>query len=526
MAIDSTHPAYDASIEDWQLMRDSNAGERTVKARGVKYLPATPGQILDGQGKPTSTKDNIGEQAYAGYKGRAVFPEYVTDAIEFYIGLLFQKPPSFELPAAMEALLEKASSDGESLHALLRRINVEQLTSGRVGLMLDMPINPDPANPLPYVAVYVAETVINWDDSSDHSGINDLGLVVLNETGPVRRSDLTWETKERFRILMKGEMPAVEGVNGEPGTPGFPPGTYIQGVFDKNDGADFGNTSVMRAPMLRGKTLEQIPFVFVNTKDIVSTPDKPPLLGLARLCMTIYRGEADYRQTLFMQGQDTLVTIGTIMDPDGASTSVSGPNDGLRVGAGSRISMDIGSDAKYIGVGSEGLTEQREALAADRLQAETRAGQMISPAAGKQESGDALTTRLGAQTATLKQIAETGAFALQNVLRIAAEWMGQDPEKVVVTPNLEFVDQKLDPADLVALMSARTMGAPLSLESIHEILVARGLTSKTLEEELDLIAEEDLQSTKLAAKLAAMLPAPTPGSRPSGAPSPAPGGAA
>ncbi|MBD4208505.1 hypothetical protein GUH47_21445, partial [Xanthomonas citri pv. citri] len=48
-------------------------------------------------------------------------------------------------------------------------------------------------------------------------------------------------------------------------------------------------------PTIRGKTLNRIPFVFINSKDIVARPDDPPLLGLVNLALAIYRGDADYR---------------------------------------------------------------------------------------------------------------------------------------------------------------------------------------------------------------------------------------
>jgi Domain of unknown function (DUF4055) len=527
MALNSTHPTYDASLEDWELMRDSYGGERVVKARGTKYLPATAAHILDGQG--ANNPNAKGEKDYQAYKLRAVFPDYVREAVEYYVGLLHQKPAQIELPAALEPLLKKATNAGEGLQLLLRRINVEQLMTGRLGMLLDMPVNPDPATPMPYIALYAGETIINWDDSNDSQGVNSLEVVVLNESGPIRREDMTWVEVERFRVLkLVPKVTQAEAVG--PTRDGVvtvePAGRiYKQNVFELK-GSELDDT-LLSPPVYRGKALEQVPFVFVNSKDIVSTPDLPPLLGLARLCMCIYRGEADYRHTLYMQGQDTLVTIGGVIDPEtGATDSVGLTSDGIRVGAGARIDLNIGGDAKYIGVGSDGLGEQRQALESDRKQAETKAGQMISPTAGRQESGDALSTRLSAQTASLNQIAKAGAAALENLLKIAAEWMGANPAEVSVIPNLEFVEKNLPSKDVVDWMTARTMGAPISLGTIHENLASRGVTRKTLEEELDAIAEEDAASAQRTAALVAVLPTPTtaPIPQPARSPAPAPNG--
>lgn len=491
MAIDSKHPSYVDQIEDWTLMRDAKAGERAVKAKGQTYLPATPGQKLDG----LDTPDKPGYVAYQNYKMRAVFPDFVDDAVKTYLGLLHQKPATFELPAAMEPLLTKATNQGESLLALLRRINEEQLTTGRIGIMLDLPPVPDPSNPLPYITTYNVESLINWDESNDHEGVNALNLVVLDETGYVRDNEFNWKLDEKYRVLQLVDTAQLV-VGGEQVDPGDETGTegpateettditerprapreYMVGVFDKGGAPD---VTRMSPPLLRGVPLEQVPFVFINSQDILSTPDKPPLLGLGRACMSIYRGEADYRYSLFMQGQDTLVVIGNTKD------------DELRVGAGARIDVDQGGDAKYIGVSSDGLQEQRTSLENDRKLAERLAGQLVQAGKSSQESGEALKTRMAGQVATLYQMALAAALGLENLLKIAAKWMGQDPEKVKVTPNLEFVNMNLTGQDILQMITARTMGAPLSFKSMHNTFIDRGLTSLTYEEELEQIAEED-----------------------------------
>lgn len=486
MALNSTHPLWDAFHEDWTLMRDAYAGERVVKAKGEKYLPATPAQILDGM----KAKTDLGSKNYEAYKMRAVFHDYVSDAVEFYIGLLHQKPPTIELPDAMKVLLEKASNKGEGLETFLRRINEQQIVTGRLGLLLDFPENPDPTNPMPYLAMYTGESVKNWDDSDDHEGANALNLVVLDESNFERQVDFVWRTVEKYRVLLL-DTPAVEE-SSQPQAEGEAEvkreelkRVYLTGVFEVREAGNTINKALMKPPLFRGQPLEKIPFVFINSKDIIASPDNPPLLGLGRLAMTIYRGEADYRNQLFLQGQDTLVVIGGIIENDDATS------EGVRVGAGARLDVNLGGDAKYVGVSATGLPEVRQAIQADKDRANIKSGQLASKQTGQKESGESLKVRLGSQTATLFQIAKAGAAGLQQILRIAAEWMGQDPEKVIVTPNLEFGDFNVDGKEIVDLMTARTMGAPLSLESIHAIQVERGLTVMSFEEEQEKIAEED-----------------------------------
>lgn len=459
MSLKTTHPQYAEKFNAWTAMRDFYKGEGKVKDAGVTYLPPTAGMVLDGM-----EPNNIGYKLYQAYKDRAAFPDYVKEGVEALIGLIHQHDAKIELPERMQYLLESATVDGESLMMLLRKINEEQLISGRIGLLVDLPKNPDPSNPQPFISMYVAESVTNWDDGASIEGINNLNMVVLNESGMVR-DGFTWKFTEKYRVLELRE------------------GLYEQGAFEGDNYVQ----DAMQIPMLRGKALNKIPFVFINSKDLISTPDNPPLMGLGQLCLSIYRGEADYRQNLHMQGQDTLVTVGGIRNPN----SVPGQDDdAVRVGAGSRIDVEMGGDAKFIGVSSTGLSEQRNSLENDRKRAEFKAGQLIGNQSIKNESGNAMLARLAAQTANLNQISMSSGEGLQTALRHIAEWMGEDPKKVKVTPNTEFTNAASNAQELVYLMTARSLGAPLSMRSIHTSLKERGYTQMDYDEEMKLVKQE------------------------------------
>lgn len=457
------HPQYSMFLEDWETCRDCYRGERAVKDKGTTYLPATSGMIADG----SQTVNTPGWHAYQAYKTRAVFHEFMGQAIETMIGVMWSKPPVIELPKKLEDMFEKATASGESMEQLLRRINEQQLATGRLGLLLDMPVEPDPEQPLPYIALYNAESIINWDDGATGENTEDsLNLVVLDETEYVRISTFEWENQEKYRVLVLGDAELNEGNNEE--------AIYKQGVFKAGE----WSAEDLVEPSIRGTTLRRIPFMFINSKDVATNPDDPPLLGLARLSLAIYRGEADYRQALFMQGQDTLVVVAGDEDKT------------YRIGAGATIVVPQDGDAKFIGTQSEGLPEMRSGLENDKAQAMNKSGQLVDIMSREKESGDAMRTRIAAQTATLNQIALSGANALERLLKIAAEWVGADPEEVVVTPNLDFDNNEMSGKDLIELMSAKNMGAPISQQTIHENMANRGLTVYTLDEELELIEEE------------------------------------
>ena len=467
MALDSTHPLFDALISDWTMLRDMYQGERTVKDKGIVYLPATAGMKLDGM-----KENQDGYNAYQDYKMRAVFHDYISEAVEMYIGLMMLQPASIQLPKQMEPLREHCGVQGESIDLILRKINAQQLITGRAGVLADLPVVTTNKTILPRVSIYFAETVHNWDETVDYNGIESLNFVAINESNfELDKNTYKWNFQEKYKILRLNN------------------GKYEQGNYRDKEFLEGAMTLITHM----GKAIDEIPFVFINSKDIVAEPDRPPLLGLANLTMAIYRGEADYRQNLYMQGQDTLVIVGNVRNPDGKPDENS---DAIRTGAGSRIDIDQGGDAKYIGVGSEGLDAQRQCLEDDKKRATVKAGQLISAFNAKEESGTALKTRLGAQTATLTQIANAGAEGLQTLLRKVAKWIGANPEEVIIKPNVKFADLDLTAQEIVYLMTARTMGAPISLETIHSLMGEREITKMAYEDETSLIEKEDEERLK------------------------------
>jgi hypothetical protein len=135
-----------------------------------------------------------------------------------------------------------------------------------------------------------------------------------------------------------------------------------------------------------------------------------------------------------------------------------------------------------------------------------------------------LNIRVASRTATLTTVANAGAAGLEAILKAAAEWLDADPDKVSVTPNKDFVDDAAQAQDLTYLMTAKTMGAPLSNMSIHGWLEKREFTTMTYDEEM---AQKDKEGPDLPGLLpgvrgapgAMKIPgkAPIPGAAPRGA---------
>lgn len=494
MSLDACHPQYHEFQDSWRIMEDCYAGPRRIKALGPVYLPPTRGMIRDGallsNLRNRFTGDGYGvtyvndwyflrrgsgvpdgETRYWDYLKRAVFYNYVREAVKIGIGVMHHKPPTIELPNAMQDMVKSASVRGESMAMLLRRINVQQLVLGRLGLFLDLPKETqERGRERPYIVLYRAPQIINWDDGeSEELTLPKLNLVVLDESAAQRTGDFEWETVEQHRVLVMGNLEVNE-----------PRARYKAGVFTKEEGF---RPDGLKPPVVRGKPLDEIPFVICNACDHESAPEEPPLMGLAEVALAIYRGDADYRQTLHEQANATLVVIGGAGDPEKPQA----------LGAGAKIDVLTGGDAKYISAPAEGIEGQRQALVDDKMLAAEQAGQLIDSRSGQKEGAETLRIRVAAQTATLNEIALTGAAALKKLLQTAAVWLGADPEEVIVEPNLDFDGARMTGQELVQLMTAKGLGAPLSKRSIHAQMRQGELTQLEFEEEeSELEGEVDL----------------------------------
>jgi len=474
--ISDPHPDHVARRSDWVVMFDTNEGQRHIKSKTTEYLPATSG--MRALSNTPTTLDGEGLALYTAYLIRAFFPDIVKETVRALTGILDREPANIELPEALEEMREIATPKGESLNDLLVQIHMDQLLYGRLGLLLDVDANRD----LPLLVRYPAPQILNWDDLTITNDIKQqddekrsealrrLLMVVLDETRFERDTgnEFTWNLVPRYRVLNLGES-----------------GSDIYTSQVERD----GQLQEAIQPAIRGKTSEEVPFVFINSTDLATKPGEVPLINLANLGLAIYRGEADHRSALFMSGQDTLVITGY----DISSGSDQNPEADASpiIGSGAYLNIpDPEGDAKFIGPDSMALSEQRSSLEDDYKRAGEEGIKLLSSGAGA-EAAETLRIRVAGRTATLQTIAMTSAAGLETALRRAAEWVGADPEEVKVEPNLDFITEDQDPADLVQFATAKKSKVPLSWKSIHNWLRQKDFTELTFEEELEAIEEEN-----------------------------------
>src|SRR3954463_14245951 len=163
MPIDTPRPEYAAAAPSWQKCRDCFEGSKAVKSRRQAYLPALSSegdpqiQIID---KETGTGGGvvaIAGTGYAGYLARAPFYNAVERTVQGLTGTVLRIPPAVnKFPNAYADHLDDLTQARQSFEQVASDILLEQLTVGRVGVLIDMPTDAGP-DARPYWVFYNAE---------------------------------------------------------------------------------------------------------------------------------------------------------------------------------------------------------------------------------------------------------------------------------------------------------------------------------------------------------------------------------
>ena len=218
---------------------------------------------------------------------------------------------------------------------MLRRV----MLYGRMGLLTEI----DGTPPNIYLVDYEPTQVINWAPEETGGNRGTVRLVVLREDHlQLRDQDQSynWDTVERYRVLRLDEL-----------------GAYSAQIYNADE------VEPVEVPNFMGKTLQKIPFTLIGSVDTTPEIDPIPMLPLCQVALTIFRTEADYRQTLYISGQETLVVSGTVVS---GGLGDSDDDNKVQIGSGALINLP-NPDAKayFIGAESQGIPELRKAIEAD-----------------------------------------------------------------------------------------------------------------------------------------------------------------
>lgn len=459
--VQSTSESYRERLPHWRKVRDALEGEEQVKDRGVLYLP-----------RPRGMK----KQDYDNYLQRATFYGVADRTLRGLTGLVFRVRPTVLLPPALEPLRNRATSEGFTMMQMIREASQEVLSLGRYGMLVDMSVEPTFSG-LPYVATYKAEDIFRWEEWTT-GGARRLVRVVVREEPETRDDRTRTILRELFldedgfyrqRVFEEIE-PEVDTRSAIPTRSDDP--EIIAGSFQKV--AEF-------APTVRGRRIAFIPFWFLNVFDTRPRPTKPPMLDLVNTNLAHYRNAADYEQSLFMTSQPTPYVFGIAKEdvPKAIGAGTIWHSESREVKVGFLEFMGNGIDSIR-----QAMMDKEERMAA-------QGARLIKDVERPNVTAETTRLQTRSETSVMTASVQTIEDAVGAALRFAAEWAGESPDEVEVSMNQDFVETRLQPDELQALVVGWQAGA-YSRRTLHENLQAGEIvpTDRSVEDELEMIESE------------------------------------
>jgi hypothetical protein len=457
----TTHVLYDERVDQWQRCRDCASGEDAVKSRKTEYLPALDSHTTY-PGK------------YTDYITRALFYNATGRTIAGLSGAIFQKTPSIDVTEdAVRDQIQDVTLTDEPLELFALNVTREYLTTGRVGILVDMSTELA-TTPRPYWVLYEAENIVNWK-FRNLGGDKELCLVVLKETVEEQdeEDEFCIEPKIQYRVLRLSDegiytqQVYTEIENQQETAPGLrPPEKEYEG-------------GPILTPTRRGVPLDFIPF------SLPWTVNAPPLLDLVSVNLSHYRGSADLKHGLHYVALPTPWVSGE------------GTDSGKPLSIGSGTAWGLGKD------GSAGMLEfTGKGLGAIRLELQdlqrmmaSLGARLLEEAPHYAETALSVSMRHSSDYATLRMIAQVVEQQLSFALKTHCWWLSTEKlvakMKAKIELNKVFFDASVTADELRALLMA-LQAQTISYKTFYERLSNTGWTREgiTPEEELKDIEED------------------------------------
>lgn len=434
MAVDTKHLEYQKYAPKWAILRDIVEGEDAIHNAGEKYLPKISSQ---------SAVD------YELYKRRAPFYNATGKTVDAFTGLIFRKDPIVSVPEEMQEFLKDVAAAGISFGSFAESLIDELVTITRAGVLVDFPeLQADPetgqlpeltiaqaeaAGLRPFWSLYKGEAIINWSKRKINNRMV-LDRVVLWDPEYQRsaKDEFCMDQVPQYRVLELDDF-----------------GNYQQRLFHRSATGGWIQVKVI-VPLMNGKPLSFIPFVFFGAKDGEPAVDKPILEDLGKINIHHYQNQASLEHGLFWVGLPTPVVTGTAPPLKGEDDSITlGPSQVLTI-------PDPQGQAFFMEMEGKGL----DALSGEIEKKEGRmaafGARLLQPEKAAAETAETTQMKRQGEYSVLASLAISASGGIERLFKITGQWMGIDDAKLA-----EWIRCKLNTDYLAAGMDAQTIQALL-----------------------------------------------------------------
>jgi hypothetical protein len=448
MPVDSKHSQYSTREKQWARCRDAVEGQDAIKAKTTRYLPMLSGQ------------DTL---EYDSYLNRALFFGAAGRTVDGLTGAVFRKQYVLEYPESKKPELDDITEESSSVDVLLRRTLREVLTVGRLGLLVDATPE-DEGDTRVYVSQYIAENILNWR-MQRVNGKNTLVFLTLRETYEDSGDD-------EFERVLRDQI-RVCWLSGQDGQI-----IYNQAVYRKPKNKDQFIQHSVSTPKRNGKTLDFIPFKFINATHDEPNPVKPPLLDIVDVNLSHFRTSADLEHGAHYTALPTPVL-------SGFNTKKT-----YRIGSGTAwVTENPQGRAVYLEYTGQGLQALRDIKQDKEAQMAVLGARMLEQQKRTAETAETHRIRSAAESGPLAATVGVAEEALTQILRWHCEWSGASDAQVAeieLMLNKDFISTRMSAQDLTALMQARQAGEISQDTFLHNLKQGEILPDDTsIEDEKD-----------------------------------------
>ena len=432
MPINTTHPSYDKFVDKWERTRDTFDGGDTVKEKGGKYPPQVQGQNKD---------------EYNAYKMRTLYFDGVERTVKGLVGAVMRVDPIIEAPTKLEELFSDITNTGVSLNNLISTMLQEQLLMNRQGLLIDY----DNDLKRTYLVHYITEQITNWFDDK----------IILQQASKISKDDI-------YDVEYETQYSELSIIDNK----------YIVNIWTKNTKNNEWVKGKDIVAESKNKPLDFIPFVSVSADGFNLEPSKSSMLSLADVALSLYRTSADLEHGRHFTALPTPYITGYEAQ-DGVTFNIGPSKIWLLPKPEANVGLleFTGQGLKALSIGMDEKIAMMAALGSQLLQSQ-KSGV---------EAADTVRLRQNAEASTLVGAVKMVERAITKALVIMNDWAGfGGTDGISVKLNTDFVDTKMSPQDITALMSAWQSGA-----ISHDTFLYNMKRGEILEPSVDIEVEKE-----------------------------------
>lgn len=382
MPINSKHPTYDTEPGDFT----SDAYNGDVR----KYVKKLQLQSYND---------------YEAYVSRACYFNVTKRTTDALIGAMLRKPYTSTLD-------EIKVADGMTFDTMISYALRDIFLTSRVGILVDYCNDSES----PYMVPYNNNAITNWGDD----------FVILQEDYYEVDPD---DKYQKTVACQYRELTLIDGV-------------YTVNIWRRQHSTgteEVWYIAEQIVPSVRGRTLDFIPFVFVNDRDTTDECRKPVMMNLAQVNVSHFRTMADVEQCAHFLALPQPYISGDFAD------------DIQQVGLGGSTlwRLEASSTVGYLEFSGKGF-DSLTSLASKKEEQMASLGSRMIAKAGV-ESAEALRLRNAGESSTLVAMINALEQGLQIACKYYAVWLGQDPEAVEFYMNRDFDNIAATPQEIAAL---------------------------------------------------------------------------